>query len=476
MNHHLQFFRFFRNVSASQQRTVCFEKTARRTADFNISARRRAGYGKAGRRAFSLREAAGRVALVLALLPLTACHESDQAIARRVFQLAGQQFALLDAATDSVSAPRFYHSEKGYRTSDIGWWCSGFFPGSLWLTYEYTGQEAFLEMAGRNTRKLDGLCDRHTDHDIGFQTWCSYGNAWRITGDSCWLENIQKGAGKLAARYSPVTGTTRSWDFSRGWQWPVIIDNMMNLELLMQAQRLFAQADGDFQSQAGNGSQSQAGNDIPGETAYSYREVAINHARTTLAHHFRPDGSCFHLVDYDSHDGHVRRRQTVQGLSDSSSWARGQAWALYGFTMMYRESGEEAFLEQACQTARFLLDRLPADGIPYWDFDAPAAGEHSGDHPEVLRDASAGAIMASAFAELGGLTADRRLGRACRRMAQKQVRTLASPQYLALPGENGGFLLRHCVGNLPEHSEIDVALSYADYYFLEAILRLQPVN
>ena len=203
------------------------------------------------------------------------------------------------------------------------------------------------------------------------------------------------------------------------------------------------------------------------------KEVAYSHAMTTIQNHFRDDYSTFHLVNYSPDDGHVIGRQTVQGYADDSAWARGQAWAIYGYTMMAREAGlagdeeeKDIFLNQAEHIASYLLGRLPEDGIPYWDFDAP-------DIPAALRDASAGAIMASAFAELSGLTADKALARKTREMALRQVRTLASPQYLAEPGTNGGFLLKHSVGNLNGPSEVDVPLTYADYYFLEALLRLQ---
>ncbi len=304
------------------------------------------------------------------------------------------------------------------------------------------------ELADMHTRKLFALIGRDTDHDIGFQIMSSFGNGYRLTGDNTYTPTIRAAARKLASRYSETTGTIRSWDGDR-WSYPVIIDNMMNLELLMAGARL-----------------------IGGDEGMRIRQIAIQHAKTTLKNHFRDDWSTFHLVDYDPSDGHVLRKMTVQGYADSSSWARGQAWALYGYTMMTREllfdqMAEEAqlFLEAASGIARMLLGKLPEDGIPYWDFDDPSI-------PEALRDASAGAIMASAFAELSSLTKDRALSKNCLEMSVKQVTVLASPDYLAMPGTNGGFLLKHSVGNIPGGTEIDVPLSYADYYFLEAILRL----
>ena len=366
--------------------------------------------------------------------------ESDGELADRIFALAAGQLKILDAAIPSDRAPRYYSDSGGLVTSDIGWWCSGFFSGSLWLAYEYTEDEQLKEAASRNSEKLDLLVRQKTDHDIGFQMMCSYGQAYRITGSRRWLGRLFEASEKLSKRFNPTVGAIRSWDFVRNdWQYPVIIDNMMNLELLTRASALFR-------------------ND-------ALRDIAVSHARTTARNAFRPDFSSCHLVDYDPATGAVRSTQTVQGYADASSWARGQAWALYGYTMMYRETGLEEFLTQASGIAEMLLSRLPSDGIPYWDFDDPSI-------PSALKDASAGAIMASAFAELSGLVSDSSLSKSCLEMARTQVRTLSTIEYLASAGGNGGFLLKHCVGNLPEKSEVDVALTYADYFFLEAVSRL----
>lgn len=378
-------------------------------------------------------------AFLLLLLP-GGCRkspESMEALADRVFALAQTQFPQLAEGLSAENTPRTLDAAGRLVTADIGWWCSGFFPGSLWYTYLYTGDEKIRALAETQTRKLDSLLVRtKPDHDLGFQLNCSYGNALRITGDPAWAALPEAGAHVLAGRFSPAAGVLRSWNNNGGgkWAFPVIIDNLMNLELLMR----FGDED--------------------------CREIALKHARTTARNHFRPDGTSYHLVDYDPETGAVRGKQTVQGLSDDSAWARGNAWGLYGYTMMYELSGEADMLAQAELIARALLPRLPEDGIPYWDFDDPEI-------PDALRDASAGAIMASALIRLGGLTGDRGLARACRRVAERQLRTLASPAYLAAPGELHGFLLRHGVGHKPAGSEIDVPLTYADYYFLEALLR-----
>lgn len=392
-------------------------------------------------------------------LSLSACSQPRERaalsdICDRVYPLAKTKLTGMDALLEDDTFPRTLSDSGTLVTSDVGWWCCGFYPGSLWLVYEQTSDPEILALARKNTAKILPLLRRHTDHDIGFQMMCSYGQGWRLTHDKEYLPPLISGARKLSSRFNPVTGTIRSWDFGP-WQYPVIIDNMMNLELLTFAARATS-----------------------GPQADSLRSIAVRHAATTMENHFRDDFSSFHLVDYSTEDGRVLGRQTVQGYADTSSWARGQAWALYGYTMMSRECAlrddtamwARMFLSQAEGIAGMLLRRLPPDGIPYWDFDAPAEG---GEEP--LRDASAAAIMASAFAELSTLTTDKDLGGRCLDMAVLEVSTLAGEKYMPSDGRNGCFLLRHSVGNIPAGSEVDVPLTYADYYFLEALSRLRRI-
>lgn len=366
--------------------------------------------------------------------------ETVQELAARVFGLAESQLKLLASHLDSSSLPRYATSTGKLVTSDIGWWCSGFFPGSLWLAYEQTSDAELRRLAELNSFKLDTLIKRDTDHDIGFQMMSSYGQAYRVTGERKWLGRLFEASEKLARRFNPKVSVIKSWNFTRnGWQYPVIIDNMMNLELLTFASRQFRNQD--------------------------LNDIAVTHARTTMHNHFRPDFTSWHLVDYDTRTGSARSHETVQGFADYSAWARGQAWALYGYTMMFRETGLEEFLSQAEGIASMLLTRLPYDGVPYWDFDDDKI-------PYTLKDASAAAIMASAFVELSSLSRNLELKKACLSMAELQLQTLSTPEYLAGSGEYCGFMLKHSVGNLPADSEVDVALTYADYYYLEALSRL----
>ena len=273
--------------------------------------------------------------------------------------------------------------------------------------------------------------------------YCSFGQGYRLTGEDRYLDIIREGTASLLTRYDPSLGVIKSWESTDRWKYPVIIDNMMNLEMLC------------FMS------------DVTGDP--SFRAVAQRHADTTLKNHFRDDGSTWHVVSYDPETLRPHARNTAQGYSDDSSWARGQSWALYGYTMMYRMTGEERYLARARETATFLVrhPRLPEDGIPYWDYDAP-------DIPDAARDASSAAIMASALIELSTLdnSSDSALWLDT---AVRQIRSLTSDEYLAEPGTNGGFILRHGTGNFPSSSEVDVPLTYADYYYVESLLRLKAL-
>jgi len=317
---------------------------------------------------------------------------------------------------------------------------SGFFPGSLWQMYEFTRDEKWKKAASHFTANIEEEKYNGGTHDMGFKMFSSYGNAYRLTRQKEYRDVLIQSANTLITRYNHNVGCIRSWDHHADkWDYPVIIDNMMNLELLFWATR---------------------------ETSDTiYFNIARKHAETTLKNHFREDNSSYHVVSYDTLTGDAVKRNTHQGHSHESAWARGQAWGLYGFTMTYRETGDKIFLEKARGIASFILDhpRLPEDKIPYWDFDAPNI-------PNAERDASAGAIIASALYELSNYCEDvereRYLG-----AADKILASLSSDEYLASPGTNHFFLLKHSVGNHPRGREIDVPMAYADYYFLEAKLR-----
>lgn len=341
--------------------------------------------------------------------------------------------------------PRTLDKEGKLITSDSKWWTSGFFPGVLWYLYEATGDTLLKEYACDYTSRVEKEKYNKGNHDVGFMLYCSFGNGYRLTGNEKYKQVLLKGAESLSTRYKDHIGVIRSWDFNRAvWQYPVIIDNMMNLELLEWASK--------------NSDNSR------------FASIARSHADVTLKNHFRADYSCWHVVSYDTITGQPEKKHTRQGYSHESSWSRGEAWALYGYVMMYRETQQKHYLAHAKKVANYILThpRMPEDGIPYWDYDAP-------DIPDTYRDASAGAIMASAFIELSTMIQGE-LSRKCLMMAETQLKTLTSPEYLAEPGTNGNFILKHSVGSLMEHSEVDVPLTYADYYYVEALLRYQKVK
>ena len=329
-------------------------------------------------------------------------------------------------------------------TSNSRWWCSGFVPGSLWYLYEYSNLPELQEYARNYTARVEGEKHNRGTHDLGFMLYCSFGNGYRLTEDTAYRSVMLVGAESLISRFNPTVGCIRSWDHNRHlWRFPVIIDNMMNLEFLFWASR----ATGDTK----------------------YRDIGISHADVTMQHFFRPDFSSYHVVSFDPETGEVEKKNTHQGHSDNSAWARGQAWGFYGYTMMYRETKDQKYLEQAKKIVDFMIDHpnMPEDKIPYWDFDAP-------DIPDAPRDASAAAIMASALIEFSGYVEPAAAKRYLD-VAETQLRTLASPQYFAEPETNGNFILKHSVGHLPGNSEVDVPLTYADYYFIEALLRYQAL-
>lgn len=321
-------------------------------------------------------------------------------------------------------------------------WTSGFFAGVLWQLYEFTDKGKWLGEAREATAKLAAEKYNGRTHDMGFKIYCSFGQGYRLTGDTAYRSTIIRAAQTLSTRFNPVVGCIRSWDHnSHRWDFPVIIDNMLNLELLFAATRLTGDS--------------------------SFYDIAVSHANTTLKNHFRPDGGTYHVIDYDPETGEVEHRNTHQGYSDSSTWARGQAWALYGYTMCYRETHDERYREKALEVAGWLMNhpRMPADGVPYWDFGAPGI-------PEEPRDASAAAVIASALYELSALVTE---GSSLRSYANHIIHSLAT-SYTAATGTHHGFILLHSTGSKPANSEVDVPLIYADYYFLEALRRKKALQ
>lgn len=325
-------------------------------------------------------------------------------------------------------------------------WASGFFAGSMWHLYNLTQDDKWEALAVKCTEVLDSAQYLTGNHDVGFVVGCSFLNGMRMENERYGAVVVQA-AKSLSTRFHSNAGVIQSWDTDKGWQakrnWscPVIIDHMMNLEILFEATRL----SGDS----------------------TYYNIAVSHADKTLMNHFRKDKSSYHVVDYDINTGHVRSKQTAQGYADESAWARGQAWAIYGFTMCYRYTNKLEYLTQACDIYNFIFmnDKLPVDLIPYWDYNALNI-------PNEPRDVSAAAITASALYELSSYLHEKKY----RETADEILKTLTTPEYRAEVGANGNFLLMHSVGSIPHNTEIDVPLNYADYYFLEALVRKRDLD
>jgi unsaturated chondroitin disaccharide hydrolase len=345
---------------------------------------------------------------------------------------------LLAYPVDSMSMPR----SMNIKTNEIKKvpsrdWTSGFFAGNLWQLYRLTGNSEYKKQAEKWTPFSKKESVNRNSHDVGFKVYCAYGEALKVENKQEYKDVIIKGAETLCTRFDAKVGAIRSWDFNKEiWDYPVIIDNMMNLELLFEATKL-----------SGN---------------KKYQDIAIQHANTTLKNQFRDDNSCYHVIDYNPTTGAVRKKTTLQGYNDDSVWARGQGWAVYGFTMSYRYTKDPAYLKQAEATAKFFMTdkNLPEDAIPYWDFRDPAI-------PNSARDVSAATVMASALYELYDYTKNK----SYLAFADKIIATLKSDKYILDPKINAPFIFDHSTGNWPKHDEIDEPIIYADYYFLEALLR-----
>ncbi|SEO06791.1 unsaturated chondroitin disaccharide hydrolase [Mucilaginibacter gossypiicola] len=353
---------------------------------------------------------------------------------------------IAETADTGVNLPRSIASgDKNWRYVGYRDWCSGFWPGILWYLYEATGQPRWKAEAARFTTELSPLSKQPGfDHDLGFQMYSSFGNGYRLTHDQAYKQVLLRSADSLATLFNPRVGTILSWPpmvKKMGWPHNTIIDNMINLELLFWASK--------------NGGGSRLYN------------IAVKHAETTMRNHFRPDFTSYHVVVYDTVSGKKIKGVTHQGYADSSMWARGQSWAIYGFTMCYRETRKKEFLQFAQKVADVYLARLPADLIPYWDFNAP-------DIPNAPRDASAAAITASALLELSTFVAHSSKAKTYREKAEQILARLSSSEYQSRD-KNPSFLL-HSTGHKPNGTEINASIIYADYYYLEALIRLKKLN
>ncbi len=357
------------------------------------------------------------------------------------FDMAAKQYeGMLATHQDVTKIPWSINKDSTLHDRESSWWCSGFFGGSLWYLYEYTKDPKWKSAAEKWTMALEKEQFNTGTHDLGFMLYCPFGNGYRLTKNEDYKQVMLNGAKSLATRFDPKVGVIKSWNKFQTFDYPVIIDNMMNLEFLFWAAKV-----------SGN---------------KGFYNICVTHADNTLKNHYRSDNSSYHVVCYGP-NGEVLAKKTAQGAADESAWSRGQAWGLYGYTVMYRETKDKKYLQEAQKIAAFILSNpnLPADKIPYWDFSKP----------NEERDASAGAITASALLELSQYIKGKQKKNYIAQ-ATKMLETLSSPAFRAKVGENKNFILMHSTGHKPQNNEVDVPIIYADYYYLEALLRLQGIG
>jgi len=380
--------------------------------------------------------------------------ESKSELIARVFSFSEKQYDGLIKRIENnepLLLPRGITEEGDLRLKPYYDWTSGFFPGSLWYLYKNSKSEKWKNNAIKFTQAVDSAKYLTNTHDLGFMINNSFGNGYSLIKNIAYKDAVVKASQSLITRYRPEVGAIQSWDTTpnmgwiakRGWNTPIIIDNMMNLEMLYRAF--------DYTKDS------------------TFYNIATSHAKTTLKNHFREDFSSFHIVDYDAKTGKVRSREQGQGYVDASPWARGQAWGLYGFTQTYENTKDIAFLNQAKEIANYIMTnkKIPIDLIPYWDYDAPKI-------PNEPRDASAAAITASALLTLQQYVPEKKIEMIG--YAEHILHRLSSTDYLAIYGENQGFILKHSVGNIHSGEENDKPLNYADYYFLEALTKWKSIK
>jgi len=380
---------------------------------------------------------------------------------------AKKQVLKTSTYTTTKALPRYIGPKGTWVSKSIPTdWTNGFYPAQLWRLYDYSKDTNLKTLAEKYTVAMDGWKSKTTTHDVGFSIMNSYGLGYKLTANTAYKPVIMTAADSLASRFDPIVGCTRSWTWTPPnpnasfFTYPVIMDNMMNLELLFYASK------------------------ISGDP--KYKDMAISHALKTSQNAFRPDGSTYHVIDYDPTTGNVLQKKTWQGYSDESTWSRGQAWAIYGFTAAYRYTNDQRFLDTAIKAANYYIDNCPDDYVPLWDFNtAPTLTLANGTVVDLKKkDSSAAAIANSGLIELMSYVTDSKLKAKYETVINTSYKHLLSSEYLAKGTENDSILL-HCVGNFPsylskgsnlEAAEVDVSLSYGDYFFVEGLMRLDAYN
>lgn len=330
--------------------------------------------------------------------------------------------------------PEKTESNGRWQTHNRDNWTSGFVSGALWYAYALTEDQKWRDLASSWSADLESRKNNSGTHDVGFQMMSSWGNWYRLTGREQNINVLITTANSLAKRFNETIGCTRSWgSVNETDNFLVIVDNMMNLELLFWA--------------AKNGGASRL------------YDIAVSHADKTMQNHVRENGSTFHVIDYNF-NGTVKRKYTHQGYQDWSTWSRGQAWGIYGFTLSYRETKEQEFLDTAIKMADYFIDNLPDDYVPYSDFDSPNI-------PNESRDVSAAAITCSALFELDTFVEGDKY-----KTAAENILSSLLLNYLSKGTNLSSILQKGCV----RYGSHEQGLIYADYYLLEAIIRYRGIE
>ncbi|WP_321827953.1 glycoside hydrolase family 88 protein [Maribacter dokdonensis] len=388
-----------------------------------------------------------RLFLLLFVLTLTNCSNQEKNSVVDTKKILSQNVektkeTLKVLTPDQGFARNIPKEQTNWELVGVKDWCSGFWPGVIWYAYEASGDEELREQAEKFTAPLKSIAYSPAEnHDIGFMLYTSYGNGYRLTNNEEYKNVLLAAADTLATLYNPNVGSILSWPSQTQFRHNTIIDNMMNLELLFWA--------------AKNGGKQELYN------------VAESHALVTMKNLVRKDSAIYHVGSFDETTGDFLKGQTHQGYADESMWARGQAWGIYGFSVAYRETHRKEFLDTAIKVSEHYLNRLPQDGIPYWDFDDVNI-------PDAPKDASAAAIAACGLLELSKYVPSEELSKKYITAAKKTINLLSEAPYYS--GETNQALLLHSTGHLPHDSEIDIPIIYADYYFMEALLRLQKMD
>jgi hypothetical protein len=349
----------------------------------------------------------------------------------------------IDSHPDSTLFPRSFQNDRLNMVSSDDW-TSGFLPGILWYLYEYSGDIDFLRAAKSWTYALTEESHNTSTHDIGFIINSSFGQGYRITKDVSYKKVLNTAAESLASRYVDEIGCIKSLDEIDNFNYPVLIDNMVNLEIL-------------YKTWKWNNNE-------------KYYHIANKHSINTMEKQFRPDFSSFQVVDYDTGSFLPKYRGSFQGYSDSTAWARGQSWGLYGFVVAFRETQDRVYLDQSIRIASYILghENFPDDCIPYWDYLSP-------DIPDTYRDATAAAILASALIELSSFSEVKQPGQYVK-VAKNIIHTMVTQGYIDNHNEYENFVLNKGVGSIPGDYEVGVPIIYGDYYLLEALVRYKNLK